>query len=232
MAKEKGQSPTYDHGRLLDAYISLMEDLRQMWAATVEVFNTDHDNLGAVRRRDIINMVAPRLFDCFAQACNLTVLSGIAAMLDPPHSTGNLSKANLVLRRVIDDLAPPEGTPERAAIEKGYAEAIALARPILHARDKLGAHNDLLTNRQVTEHYLFNTAYPMKNVTVGEIDEIMLRLNRITDAIVAKHRPGTQWYEREIEVKEFFMRLYRGKCRASVLMEKEGDGPPTYPSDL
>jgi hypothetical protein len=146
---------------------------------------------------------------------------------------GNLSKANLVLRRVIDDLAPPDGTPERATIEKDYAEALALAHPILHARDKLGAHNDLLTNLQVAEHYLFNTCpYPVKNVTVGEIEEIMLRLIRITDEIVAKHRLGTQWYERKIEVKELFMRLYRGKCKASVLMEKEGDGPPTYPSDL
>src|SRR5687767_1389278 len=75
MAKSKGTPPDYDRVQLLEAYLNLMGGLRQIYATTVGVFNTDTSDLTVLRRIDVMQIVAPRLFGAFQQACNLTLLA-------------------------------------------------------------------------------------------------------------------------------------------------------------
>jgi hypothetical protein len=185
-----------------------------MWDVTRDVFHTDTRRLDLMRRVDAMNVVAPRLFGILGRACELTVLSGIASFLDEIHFPNRPDRANLVLERVIEDLGPRVGTPERIRMEIDFKRAKALAKPILESRNKVGAHNDLILNLMVANHERTGTKYPLANATVGQIDKIMRRFIRITDGIVARH--GTAkiiWGDEGIETQRLFEVLKRGLSR-------------------
>jgi AbiU2 len=213
MAKQSTTTPMiYDKDQLFEAYVSIMAFQRRLWETTFDVFlkNPPGHIVNAMTRGDVLDIVAPNLFDVLTHACILTACSNIASLLDPRSSQKDPSKMNLVMRRVVDDLAPPIGTPERAAIEADLGRVDNLAKPILLSRNKIGAHNDLSMNLAIARHYAEATQYPLPVATVGDLEEIMDCLVRITDAIVGHFRPGQQWYKRDIEIDRFFDVLTKG----------------------
>jgi hypothetical protein len=215
MAKQPKIPPSYRPAELLNAFLDLMAFQKHMWDVARDVFlaNPRQPRMRLtvqVTRADLMQLTAVNLFDYLEYATVLTVLMGVASFLDKVHMGTDQSKANLVLRRVVNDLAPPVGTPERLKIEADLARAEQLATPIFLTRDKLGAHHDLATNIGVMKHYRHGDAYPLRNATGAELEEIMECFTRITDAIVATAAPGRVWYAREIEVDRFFDTLLRG----------------------
>ena len=200
-------SASYDKGELFDAFISTMAFERSLWEVNCKVFLTNPRNMfaPAFTRGDALHFAARNLFGVLAQACNIAMMAGIASFLDPKESQVRKQlMPNLVVERVIEDLGPPPYTPERAAIDKDLAEIKRIADPIRNSRNKVGAHRDLFTNIAISQHYLQGAPYPLKKITVGQVEDIMDRLFRITDAIVKHNRPGTIWYDTTIEIDNFF----------------------------
>lgn len=216
--KSTKHTPPYDKYKLLDAYIRIVTFQRRVWEASVEMFHkpaAESPLAPRMTRMQVMHIVAPDLFSVLRDVCVLTVDAGIACLLDPEISMNDPTKPNLVLSRVIADLAPPHGTPARAAVDAAYDELKKLADPIRTSRNKVGAHLDLRVALAILNHDddpAGMTSYPLKPVTVGELERMMELLTRITDEIVAHARPGRSWYEQPIsaDVNKLFSTLFRG----------------------
>jgi hypothetical protein len=158
---------------------------------------------------------SPATMTLFDIRTSESLFAGIASLFDDLHFNTDPSKANLVLSRVIADLAPLHGTEVRKTIDREFTRATALARRIEFNRDKIGSHNDLVTNLQIEQHYRTGAPYPAKRITVRRILKIMASLNTITDAIVAHNRPSEPtWYDSDLQIERFFDILADGIPRA------------------
>jgi hypothetical protein len=105
--------PPVDKGKLTVAFAGASQLLRRQWDALNLLF------VDLNRPRGLCDLI-PDLADAAATAFTVMVYLEIAKLHDPLESMGQPSKRNLVLRRVIDEIAPPTGTPERDKIEAEY----------------------------------------------------------------------------------------------------------------
>ena len=207
-----GRTSVPDPDLLYESFLGIMRFERGLWETTLNVFlkNPTNTKTSGLSRGNLIQQTARSLFSYLEQSCSITVLTGISSLLlDKVYYDKKQTKPNLVLRRVIDELIP-NGTAERSEIEIEYNKAAPLAARLNDPRDKLLAHNDLSWNLEVLEHDLKGTPYPGTPLNVGEVEQIMLSLVRITDLIVDYRRPGSSWYWDEPEIDRFFETLTKG----------------------
>src|SRR5258708_7250308 len=129
-APKKGQAsittaPAYDKGKMFDFYRASVATIRRDWDAF------SHFYLDG-KRREYLNREVPTLADCVSTSLTVSIYMGLAQLFDPLMTFNQPSKSNLVLRRVIDDMAPPAGTPERAQID---ADFVAMGPTIKLVKD-------------------------------------------------------------------------------------------------
>ena len=221
--KPTGMPPAYSKARMFDAYISIVQFQFRAWQSTLELFLKNPMNIGSLvmTRNDMMRLVAGELFDALYDASVLNVYSGLAGLLDKEYSLNDQSRANLVLRRVIDDIGPTLGTPERSAVENDFAMLKRLADPITQSRNKAGAHLDLMIAIAILDHHQKGAPYPLPLLNVGQLEQIMELLARITDAIVSNFSPRLQWRPKGINVDVLFDTLRRGlNARREAVIEK------------
>jgi hypothetical protein len=108
--------PPVDKVRLTLAFAGAVQVLRRQWDSLYFLFVANKD-----RRRALAHF-APNLSDAAALAFTVMVYMDIAKLHDPVITMNQPNKRNLVLRRVIDEIAPPAGTAERVAIELEFAK--------------------------------------------------------------------------------------------------------------
>jgi hypothetical protein len=219
---------------LFEAYLRIVAYQRRVWEACLEMFHKpagENPLSPRMTRMDVMSIVAPDLFGALRDACVLAVNSGIACLLDPENSMKKPDKQNLVLSRVVRELGPPLGTPERSAVDADLAELQSLAEPVRVSRNKVGAHLDLSVALAILHHDEDDTGatpYPLTLVSVGQTERMMELLTRITDAVVAHFRRGYRWYEHQIaaEVDQLFSTLSLG------LRKRTRSDPPGADADL
>jgi hypothetical protein len=213
MGTNNQTEPAVNPTELYESFLRIMRFERGLWEVTHELFLKNPSNYftAGVSKRDLLNLTARNVFWYLEHSCCLTVQMGISSLLlDEVYFDKKQTKANLVLRRVIDELVP-EGTPERQSIEPDYAKAISLAEGLNESRDKLLAHNDLEWNLAVMKHDWAGSPYPGNLLTVGDLEEIMGCLFRITDKIVSYRHPETNWHWEKLEIEQFFSILHKGR---------------------
>src|SRR5438128_812904 len=94
-----GTPPVYDKRKMFDFYRASVATLRQDWDALAQLFMDG-------TRRAYLDQAVPTLADRVSTLLTVSVYMGVAQFFDPLMTFNHHSKSNLVLRRVIDDLAP------------------------------------------------------------------------------------------------------------------------------
>src|SRR5205823_1948058 len=119
-------------------YVATVVNLRRDWDALANLFMD-------AKRRAYLYKAFPHLADAISTQLTISVYMGIAQLFDSPETFNDPKKANLVLRRVIDDLAPAAGTAERKSIEADYSAMEPTVKLIKKWRNVVGAHRSLTT---------------------------------------------------------------------------------------
>lgn len=180
----KGTPVSYDKAKLFDTFLAYANILCRHWDALYNLYLIPG-------RLKFWESFTPYLTDCINTAITASVYLDIAKLNDRVISQNHHGKANLVLRRVIEDLAPSVGTPERNAVEAEYARLLPTVEKLKEWRDKFGAHSDLLRALATLEHLTTGTppSNPIPFISLRELSEAVDCITRITDAIVLHRQP-------------------------------------------
>jgi hypothetical protein len=196
--------PSHDKTKLLVAFTVAVDTIRGIWEVFDELF------LVSQKRSEVMRHFAQHTVSCVEGSLKTFLYMAIAQLNDPAETLNDPAKANLVLARVIDDLAPAPGTADRDAIDVDCATFRASAYPITKWRQKWGAHRDLLKALAVVDHLTAGAPHPLPEIPATTVKEAVNCLIRIAQALVNEHTPGKQWCvpsaaKREVEK---FVRLF------------------------
>jgi hypothetical protein len=192
-SKQKPARKPPDKNEMLLAFASSMQLMRRQWNALELLF------VDSVQRGKLYAF-APRLCDAIHTALTVTLYLEIVKLHDPLFSNNDVNKSNLVLRRVIDEVAPPVGSRERAAIESDYDKMQPTIKKLKDWRIGFGAHKDLVKSLQMQSH-LNNRdrePNPIPRIVVKELRECVDGHIRITDCMISYYLPDFQWYDDQI----------------------------------
>jgi hypothetical protein len=160
-------------------------------------------------RREYLQSTLPALADCISTVLTTSVYMKLAQFFDPMETFNDYAKSNLVLRRVIDDIAPPAGTPERHQIEADYDAMEPTIKLIRQRRNSFDAHKSLATTLAIVDYIKSGSTlpHPMPRIPLGQVADTLTRLVNITDLMTA-HVEGKQvsWYDKRViqEIKTIF----------------------------
>lgn len=192
----------YDKKKMFGFFWATVRNIRRDWDAVSCLF-------GDPKRREFLQKSFPAFADSIGTHLTISVYMGLAQLFDPPESFGDPNKRNLVLRRVIDDVAPPIGSPERTQIENDYKAMEPLVKRLKDWRNAVGAHRSLNTTLALMD-YIENghsTAHPLPHIPLMELHATLERLIGITDDLVKQVQGKFEpWYEPEVvrEVDRLF----------------------------
>jgi hypothetical protein len=185
--------PPVDKIKLAIAYVGAVDLLRRQWESLYYLF------IGDQITHRWIKTAIPALADSVGLSLTVMVYLEIAKLHDPATSMNRPDKRNLVLRRVIDELAPPTGTPARSRIEDEYLKLQPTAAKIKDWRNSVGAHKDLLMSLRVMDHLLNRSQpHPLPFIPLFELQSAVNSIFEITDLIVATYLPDMSWRDTEL----------------------------------
>lgn len=174
-----GTPPVYDKQKMFDFFLASVAKLRRDWDALANLFMD-------AKRRAYLTKNVPVLGDCISTLLTVSVYMEIAQLFDPLMTFNDHRKSNLVLRRVIDDMAPPVGTAERTQIEADYMAMESTVKLIKEWRNVMGAHRNLITTIRLTDYVRsgHKQPHPLPHIPLMDVHHILECLVNITDAIV------------------------------------------------
>jgi hypothetical protein len=217
MAKKKnskGKSPVYDKRKMFNFFRAALIRMLTDWDVFRHLFLiTD--------RNSYLQQHAPCLKDSVSTQLTIAVYMGIAQLFDPLATFNDPKHSNLVLRRVIDDLAPAAGTPERNEIEGHYRAMQPTVEKIRKWRNKIGAHRSLTIALELVEYIESGGAkpHPLPFIPIKEVTDVLHGLVRITD-ILTLHVDGQQfqWYDGAVipEIENLFAKLFASQAIVKV----------------
>jgi hypothetical protein len=226
--KSKGKPPVYDKRKMFNFYRAALIRMLTDWDAFRHLFLIND-------RNSYLKQHAPRLKDSVSTQLTIAVYMGIAQLFDPLATFNNPKHSNLVLRRVIDDLAPPTGTLGRNEIESHYKAMQPTVEKIKNWRNKIGAHRSLTIALELVEYIESSGAkpHPLPFIPIKEVTEVLHGLVRITD-ILTLHVDGEQfqWYDGGVipEIESLFVKLFASQAiinvPAKTLIERISKLPP------
>ena len=197
-----------DATQLVLGFVSAVGVIRQSWETWHRLFMDDN------RCRFDLQANAPTLAETINLSLTITLYMLIAQLNDPEISMNDPHKRNLVLRRVLDSVAPPKGTLARDRIEAHYARMQPTLEKLKQWRNAVGAHKDLMTSLKIMEHLDNPTVTPNPLPFIPVMDVLMTveGLVAITDEIVNHHLSGVEWYQGRVstEVQNVATLLRRG----------------------
>ncbi len=166
-------------------------NLRRDWDALSHLFMD-------AKRRAYLKSHLPNLEDRISTLLTVSVYMGIACLFDSPMTFNDPGKSNLILRRVIDDLAPPKGTPERARIEADHLAMKPTVKLIKDWRNVIGAHWSLPTTIALVDYIKsgHKQPHPLPHIPLMAVRDVLQCLVSTTDAITKQIEGGpSQWYD-------------------------------------
>jgi hypothetical protein len=189
--KAKGTSPAYDKQKMFVFYRASVADILRDWDTLSGVF-LNHARAAYLKKH------FPVLEDRMSLLFTTSVYMGVAQLFDPLTTFNDHTKSNLVLRRVIDDLAPPVGSSQRKQIDADYVAMQPTVQLIKEWRNVVGAHRSLATVMKIVDYIMSGHTHPhpLPRIPIGKLRDVVKRLISITDTINT-HVEGqwSQWYE-------------------------------------
>lgn len=226
--KSKGKPPVYDKRKMFNFFRAALIRMLTDWDAFRHLFLI-------IDRNSYLQQQVPHLKDSVSTQLTVAVYMAIAQLFDPLATFNDPKHSNLVLRRVIDDLAPARGTPERNEIEGHYKAMQPTVEKIRKWRNRIGAHRSLTIALELVEYIESGGAkpHPLPFIPIKEVTDVLLGLVRITD-ILTLHVDGQQfqWYEGAVipEIESLFAKLSASqnivKVPAKTLIEQISKLPP------
>src|SRR5258706_11532254 len=147
-AKAAKAVKSYSKTKLALGFFASAGMIRKQWDSFHHLF------LANAQRTKAIDALAPELCDAINTALTVIVYQLLAQLNDPVISNNNPQRRNLVLRRVIDEIAPPAGTAQRKKIDADYQAMLTTLDKLKRWRNAVGAHKDLETAFGVIDYML------------------------------------------------------------------------------
>jgi len=172
----------YDKTKMAAAFAISVGHIRRQWDALHYLFRVPATKQSLIK-------ITPALSDIIATSLTVTVYILITQLYDPPISMKDPTKRNLVLQRVLDELAPAKGTPERAKIDAEFERVKPTFDKLKIWRNCVGAHKDLTTAIGIVDHILGARTNPIPRIPLADVEETVKWLISLKDVVAANHCP-------------------------------------------